>query len=30
MFGGIAVIVAIYLLVNLALLYVLPMSRLAD
>jgi APA family basic amino acid/polyamine antiporter len=29
MFGGIAVIVVIYLLVNLALLYVLPMSRLA-
>ncbi len=29
MFGGIAVIIAIYLLVNLALLYVLPMSQLA-
>lgn len=29
MFGGIAIIVAIYLLVNIALLYVLPMSQLA-
>jgi APA family basic amino acid/polyamine antiporter len=29
MFGGIAVVIAIYLLVNLALLYVLPMSQLA-
>ncbi len=29
MFGGIAVVIAIYLLVNIALLYVLPMSQLS-